>query len=130
MTMHVPYSHQCGVCESHYLPYDADVPCPKCGLVEGERFDYIPQAVASMRINKQSGGSYTPGAWFVGSLGDHILHLLFGIFDAYEARQEQIGFEQFIDEILSRITWDDQEYLREHLRGIAIRVHEELTLPG
>lgn len=125
MTLHVVYTHQCGACQAYYIPYDTDVPCPRCGLVEEERFDYIPQAVASMRFNK-SGGTYTPGAWWVGSLGDHLLMLLFGLFDSYEAQQGQAAFESFLDNALQRMEWGDQEYMREHLQGIALRVREEL----
>lgn len=125
MTMHVVYSHECGNCKAYYIPHDADVPCPRCGQVEAERFDYIPQAAASMRFNKESGGSYTPGAWWVGSLGDHILRLLFGLFDAYEA-QKEAPFEQFLGQRLAEMEWGDQEYMRDHLRGIALRVRDEL----
>lgn len=126
MTMHVVYSHECGACQAYYIPYDADVPCPRCGVVEPDRFDYIPQAAASMRANKQSGGSYTPGAWWVGSLGDHILLQLFGLFDGFEAQRGQAAFEPYLDDALGRMQWGDQEYLRSHLRGIALRVREVL----
>lgn len=126
MTMHVVYSHECPNCKAYYIPYDADVPCPRCGEVEEERFDYIPQAAMSMQYNKRGGGTYTPGAWWVGSLGDHILHLLFGIFDAYEANKGEAGFEQFLDQRLAQMQWGDQEYLGKHLRGIALRVRQEL----
>lgn len=126
MTMHVVYSHECPSCKAYYIPYDADVACPKCGLVEAERFDYIPQAAASMQVNKQHGGTYTPGAWWVGSLGDHILRLLFGLFDSYDEVKGEAGFEQYLDQRLAQMEWGDQEYMRAHLRGIALRVSEEL----
>jgi hypothetical protein len=126
MTMHVVYSHECGGCKAFYIPYDAEVPCPRCGIVELERFDYIPLAAASMRVNKDHGGSYTPGAWWVGSLGDHILSVLFGLFDSYEAQQGQVAFEPFLDDALQRMQWGEQEYLRGHVRGIAMRVRAEL----
>ncbi len=126
MTMHVVYSHECENCKAFYIPYDPDVPCPRCGQVEEERFDYIPQAAASMRVNQMSGGSYTPGAWWVGSLGDHILLLLFGVFDAYEAEPERPAFEQFLYQRLAQMQWGDQEYMRDHLRGIALSVRDGL----
>lgn len=34
MTMHVVYDHECPACEALYIPYDEDVPCPRCGIVE------------------------------------------------------------------------------------------------
>ena len=125
MTLHVVYTHQCGACQAYYIPYD-DVPCPRCGQKETERFDYIPQAVESMRYNLQTGGSYTPGAWWVGSLGDHILSLLFGLFDGYEEQKGAVGFEEYLVDRLLAMQWGDQDYLREHLHGIALRVREEL----
>jgi hypothetical protein len=125
MTMHVVYTHECGGCGAFYIPYDKEVPCPRCGLVEDERFDYIPQAVASMRINKAR-GSYTPPVWWVGSLGDHLLLVLFGLFDRYEARAGGAGFEAFLDEDLGAVDWGDQGYLRDHVRGIALRVRDEM----
>jgi hypothetical protein len=128
MTMHVVYSHECPTCKAFYIPYDSDVPCPRCGAVEKERFDYIPQAVDSMRINKQMGGTYTPGAWWIGSLGDHILSVLFGLFDGYKAQEGQMAFEPFIENALERMKWGDQDYLRTHIQGIALRVREGLDV--
>src|SRR5262249_14641673 len=126
LTLHVVYTHECGGCGAYYIPYDADVPCPRCGLVERERFDYIPQAAASMRYNKEWRGKYMPGAWWIGSLGDHILHVLFGLFDDYEAQQEDIAFESFVDGALADREWGDQDYMRPHIRDIALRVREVL----
>jgi hypothetical protein len=126
MTMHVVYDHECPSCGAHYIPYDENVPCPRCGAVESARFDYIPQAAASMRVNKEFGGSYRPPAWWVGSLGDHILHLLFGLFDGYEAQRGTLPFEAYVSERLHLMQWGDQEYLRNHIAGIAMRVRDEL----
>jgi hypothetical protein len=103
VTLHVVYSHECSGCKAYYIPYDTEVPCPRCGLVEARRFDYIPQAAASMELNKEEGGSYTPPAWWIGSLGDHLLSLLFDLFDAYEAQRGQLAFEAFLDDALGRM---------------------------
>jgi hypothetical protein len=120
------YTHQCPQCAAFYIPYDQDVPCPKCGQVEEERFDYIPQAVASMQFNKKSGRSYTPGAWWVGSLGDHILSILFGLFDGLPAGTDTAELDSYLAERLGRVQWGDQEYLRDHVHAIALRIGEEL----
>ena len=83
MTLHVHYDHQCPNCMAYYIPYDKDVPCPCCGFVEQERFDFIPQAAMSAHYNLETQGSYVPGAWYTGSLGDHILSLLFPLLEKY-----------------------------------------------
>ena len=125
MTNHISYSHRCPRCEAHYIPYDQDVACPRCGLLESGRYDFIPQALSSMVYNKQTGGQYTPEVWWVGSLGDHILNVLFGLFDAFE--QSLSGsFEQFARRYLASMHWGEQGYLRGHIEGIALRIQAEL----
>jgi len=124
MTIHVNYDHQCPQCQAYYIPYDAQVPCPKCGLVEKERFDFIEQAAESMRFNI-SNGSYTPAAWWIGSFGDHILSLLFPLFDAYE-EDRPADFMVFAADQLGKMDWGDQSYLKEHVLGIAVRLHDTL----
>ena len=130
MTLHVVYDHECGGCGAFYIPYDTDVPCPRCGVVEDERFDYIPRAVESVQFNKRSYGSYRPMAWWVGSLGDHILHVLFGILDAYEEKGAGQDFADFADSAVAEMDWGDQDYLKIHVRDIAIRIHGALGAPG
>jgi hypothetical protein len=39
MTLHIHYTHQCPSCGAYYIPCDKNVPCPRCGVVEQERFD-------------------------------------------------------------------------------------------
>ncbi len=122
MTTHVIYNHQCSNCQAFYIPYDLYVVCPNCGVLEGERFDFIPQAIASLKINKEYEGSFTPGAWLIQSLGDHILHILFNILGGFEARVVDEDFGVFLERALSAMNWDGQIYLREHIRGIALKV--------
>ncbi len=129
MTLHVVYDHACEHCGAFYIPYDREVPCPNCGAVEEERFDYIPQAVQSLRFNKRRGGTYMPPAWWVGSLGDHILRLLFSLFDAYESREANEGFAEFAASYLADMNWGDQGYLEKHVLAIAIRIQPELDRP-
>ncbi len=126
MTLHIQYDHRCPSCAAFYIPYDADVPCPQCGLLEEERFDYIPQATASMMFNKQRYGSYIPPAWYKGSLGDHILYLLFRLFAWYEEKTPSTDFNEFASEALSNMQWGDQQYLRGHVQGIALRIHQNM----
>jgi len=127
MSYHVVYNHQCPQCGAHYIPFDQDVPCPRCGHVEAERFDYIREAVASMRTHKKMWGVYTPGAWWVGSLGDHFLHLLFGVFDYYEERRPEPSFEEYVSGWVRRSEWGEHPYHRDHFLSIALRVQEELA---
>jgi hypothetical protein len=128
MTLHVHYDHQCPKCNAYYIPYDLDVPCPNCGLVEQERFDFIPEAVGSSRFNLNTRGSYVPGAWYTGSLADHILWLLFGLLEEQRKEPDGQSFNGMAHKALKHMNWGNQAYLRDHVWAIAVRVYEELTI--
>jgi len=131
MTLHINYNHSCSNCRAQYIPYDENVPCPNCNIIEEERFDFIPQAVISMRFNKRGSGTYTPGAWWVGSLSDNILRLLFSLFDSYEERQDkELSINSFASKWLSEINWEEQAYLEKHLLLIAERVGKIIYQEG
>lgn len=133
MTLHIDYTHQCGQCEAYYIPFEAAVVCPKCGADEDEVFTaFISEAAHSARFNLQR-GSFVPGAWWVGSFADHILRLLFNILEkhreqenALESAGAPVPFEPVARAIVDRIDFGKQEYLREHLYQIALRVRAEM----
>lgn len=124
MTVHASYTHQCPACEAFYIPFD-DVPCPRCGLVEKERDDFIPLAVTSVRWNIEMYGSYVPGAWFIGGLGDHLLLIVFRIFERWREHPE-FGFADAVERELSPRDWGDQAYLKNHVAMLAQRIYEEM----
>ena len=125
MTLHVVYSYNCPQCDAHYIPYAADVVCPRCGSPSTETFDYIPQAAQSIAYNLGRYGTYIPPAWWVGSLGDHILHTLFPVFETFRL-QTMTDFSAFAATYLSGLNWGDQLYLRDHVITIAVLVHDEM----
>lgn len=130
MTVHDSYTHECPQCAAYYIPFDKDLPCPRCGLVEEERYDFIPTAVCSVRWNIEMYGSYVPGAWFVGGLGDHLLLMVFYIFERWRKQPER-GFPPAIEEELSsRGDWGDQAYLKTHIGLLARRIYDEMQKPG
>jgi hypothetical protein len=124
MTVHASYTHQCPACEAFYIPFD-DVPCPRCGLVEKERDDFIPLAVTSVRWNIEMYGSYVPGAWFIGGLGDHLLWIVFHIFESWRNHPDS-GFSDAVERELSSRDWGDQAYLKDHVAMMAQRIYEEI----
>ena len=128
MTLHVSYDHECPKCNAYYIPYDVDVPCPSCGLVEQERFDFIPEAAASARFNLITHGSYVPGAWYAGSLADHILSLLFDLLEEHREEPDGQSFKPMAHNALKHMDWGDQKYLCDHIYSIAVRVFEELNM--
>jgi predicted nucleic acid-binding Zn-ribbon protein len=126
MSYHVTYNHKCPKCGAYYIPFDQAVPCPKCGEVESERFDFIPEAATSANINLIRGRRYVPVAWWVGSLGDHILRIIFGLLDEHRAHTARRAFPVIAAEALARMEWGNQLYFRDHIHAIACRVRDHL----
>ena len=130
MTYHVSFKHECPNCGAYYIPFDRDVPCPRCGELEEKRFDFIPRAAQSAHYNLTSRGGYVPSAWYVGSLGDHILHILFQVLDFHRKDTTGRPFSDVARDALSRMEWGDQLYLRDHIHAIACRVRDNLDQAG
>jgi predicted nucleic acid-binding Zn-ribbon protein len=126
MSYHVTYNHECLKCGAYYIPFDQAVPCPKCGAVESERFDFIPEAATSANINLIDRGRYVPIAWWVGSLGDHVLGIIFGLLDKHREDTARSAFPVIAAEALARMDWGNQLYLRDHILAIACRVRDHL----
>ncbi len=125
MTLHITYTFQCPECSAYYIPYDQNVPCPKCGKVEEKRYAaFVAEAAHSALYNLRT-GSYVPGAWWVSGLADHILLLLFRIFE-----QQRLSGKPMPDVLEewsnSNIEWGDQEYLKGFVKVLALRVFEQI----
>ena len=124
MTLHIQYDHECRHCGAYCIPYDK-VPCPRCGRMERKRFDFIPQAAQSALFNLRSQGCYVPAAWWVGSFADHLLLLLFRMLERHREDASR-PFEVVAREEVERMEWGEQEYGKEHLYAMALRVYEEI----
>jgi hypothetical protein len=125
MTLHISYNHQCPQCQAFYIPYDTNVPCPKCGCIEEKRFDFIPQAAASALCNLDE-GSYLPEAWLAGTFVDQALFLVFRTLEAHRTADEAGDFTDIARAFFDSLNWGDYGYAREHIFGIACRVFEEI----
>ena len=128
MTLHISYDHECPECKAIYIPYGNDVPCPKCGLFEEERFaDFVSQAAGSALYNLHSNGRYMPMAWGCFSLADSILMFLFQMLDSYKINDDGQDFEEFATEFVRNSQFEDSEYLRAYMGTLACLVHEEIV---
>ena len=127
MTLHIHYNHTCPKCDAYYIPYDDAVPCPRCGLIETERFDFVPEAARSALFNIQVYGSFVPSAWYVGSYGDHVLMLIFSILEQYRVNKKDTTFQTVVRAIADKMEFGDQEYAREYVVSLSARIFEEIS---
>lgn len=129
MTLHIPYNYQCSQCEAFYIPYDATIDCPNCGAKTPATdvfASFIERAADSARFNLRSNDSYIPGAWYIGSYGDHILSLLFRILEIHRTQEAAQSFAEVARQCVDDMQWGDQQYARDHIYQIALKVHEQL----
>ena len=114
-------------CEACYIPYSKEITCPNCGNEENKECDFIDLAAKSLDFNMACFESYIPGAWYTGCYSDHILSLLFNIFEAYRTENEQnLDFAAFAKNSVDAIKFGKQEYAHQHLMQITTAVYKKL----
>jgi len=124
MTLHISYDHMCPNCGTYYIPFDQDIDCPKCNLMEEEIFDFISEAAKSAYYNLMNEGRYQPASWYTGSYADHILRLLFIVLENYRSNEINLPFNEFAKEfVYKKINWEDETFYREYFFKIACRVY-------
>ena len=120
---------QCPACAAFYIPYSKDINCPKCGKNEGKECDFIDLAVASLQHNLSHDKSYVPGGWWTGCFSDHVLQLLFNLFESFRvANSEHKSFDEFAKTWIRSVNFEKQEYSRSHVLNIAINVNKKLNV--
>lgn len=132
MTLHSNHNwyseFNCPQCNALYVPYSKEVCCPKCGKCEEKDSDFIRLAISSIRFNRQEFQSYVPDAWYTGCFSDHILQLLFHIFEAYRLSQDSsVEFKSFVERWISKVDFGEHDYTRQHLLNAALDVYKILN---
>jgi len=118
---------QCPNCGAYYVPYAKHINCPKCGKNESRESEFIGLAVTSLRHNMKKWKSYMAKAWFKGCFSDHMLYLVFFVFEAFVQKGEKTEFENFVSEEIASIDFEDQEYLRKHLLEMVLDIRKEMS---
>lgn len=127
MTIHISYRHQCEGCQTEYIPYNEAVPCPKCGLVEEERYDLIPRAAYSALYNLEKVESYIPLAWGIFTLGDQILSFIFRLLEQDRLNPGELPFsDRARDFFYKSVDWGEHPYLRDYFYEIAVKVYDQV----
>ena len=127
MSYHIDYNHACEKCGCRYIPFDTKEPCPKCGVVEAGRFDFIPEAAQLAHLNIQETGSYILALPEGGSLIDTVLVLLFQVLEHCRTEDSGRPFAEVSEEYLSKVDWAGQEYFPGHFQRMVILIRDELN---
>jgi len=127
MTLHIHYDHKCPKCETPYVPYDAEVACPKCGLLEADRYDFVSEAANSALFNLNEFGQYTPMMWMVLSFGDELLSQAFYMLELHRIASElpfndlgQIYYDKFAPP-----DFPGSDYMRQYFARLCERISEK-----
>ncbi len=122
-------TYQCSVCAAFYIPFAKEIHCPKCGKNEGKACDFIEVAGSSLHYNLAQYGSYVPDGWYIGCYSDHVLDLLFTLFQAFRvANPDGKSFEPFAHAWIQGVDFSEQDYARAHVLHIALEVNKQMQL--
>lgn len=127
MSLHIDYDYKCPECGAEYVPYDKDIPCPNCGLLEEERYEtFVEETIGSMFYNTLTGFGFHPAAWYCTCIADHILQFIFRVFAVYERYCEEESWEHFAREYIRDSDFGDVEYMREYMDTLVRRIYVEI----
>jgi len=131
MTVHIKKPNfKCSECEAIFIPYKEGIKCPKCNKEVkediSEYLDFIDEITGSMKIHKIHYGQYSPDAWYVGSMSDHIQSLVFQTFDSMEHDLKNGKEKEYLSNFINKIKWksekSDHRYLKNYVKEIAFEV--------
>ncbi len=115
----------CPNCKASFIPYELKMSCPNCKTVQknipNEYLSFIDELIVSLRVNKIRGGSFLPGAWYMGSYAEHMQSIIFKLFYAVESKKLDInGLKKYMDDI----RWDQTTpYFKGYVTDMALRVY-------
>lgn len=82
MTIHSKVSYQCKFCCTNFVPIPEAPNCPRCQeIADGIFVDFVADTICSAKFNLSNYHSFYPGAWYVGTLGDHYYMMAFFFLD-------------------------------------------------
>jgi DNA-directed RNA polymerase subunit RPC12/RpoP len=128
MSLHINYDYECPECGAEYIPYDNEVPCPKCGFLEKKRYAaFVEDVVQAMGYNALTGFGCMPAAYTITCIADSVSIFLFKLFECYSQYRDEQSFESFVQEFIRNSYFEDAEYMREYMGVLAHRVYQEIT---
>lgn len=125
MTLHVYCNYKCSKCNAFYIPYEEQLPCPRCGNISDKSIDFIYQAVESVNYNLKRYGSYVPPAWGADNYGDYVMRLIFNVLQSYYYSKETISFEEYTRNYFDKLKWEEP-FVKNHMYDVICRVNEKL----
>jgi hypothetical protein len=128
MTYHIKLEDfYCPTCLSVYIPYEKNLPCPKCGsinvITDEKYFEFIPKVLLSMKAHKSEFGRYVPDAWYRGSYAELIQSTTFKTFDTLEKSKNLSTVK--IKELLSQNFSEVEKWEKDHLTAIELSIFDK-----
>lgn len=119
-------NYQCPRCQSFLLPYKRGILCPNCDMAVDDAdttkyLDVINSIAGSMELHKAEHGTYFPGAYATLDFMDYMQGVIYRIFDSMEKAKPE-NEEQYLMDLLDKIGWGNQAYLKSHIEDIALEI--------
>jgi len=119
-------NHSCRLCGAFFIPFKEDIECPHCGVRATDEAvekyaQFIPELVATAKLNKLRYGQYIPPQWPVGLMVKDVQLFMFELLDMLETKKPKNKKTFFKKTILDAMGEHGQE-LAAHLGDIAREV--------
>lgn len=124
----------CKKCNAVFVPFKKDIACPNCGRLIPNDFDmdfnFIPDTIDAMLYHKQRYGHYSPDGWYMGSITEQIMSVVFDAFDLLEQdkpKDQKEYLTNWLDETLTP-NRKEEAYLINHTKDIIfemLKIYQE-----
>lgn len=127
-------NHKCSECETDYIPYSNEIPCPKCGdKVKMKDYPELIDGICeSFLYNINNFESFVPICWAAIDISDSLQMFLFGLFrnwmkeaEDHEPQTRTKAFEEFLNKVNKIVDLGDRDYMLDYLKTLAMDVYEE-----
>jgi hypothetical protein len=120
----------CPSCSAEFVPFETPQQCPRCGSLSYAETSFLSDVVAGLRIHKRDYGTYTSGAYFVGSKAESIFHWCCQALDAASQEQEGQPTVESVTRCLETIDWGDLGYMKSYFIALLGLVIPHLSMPS
>lgn len=134
MTLHLHMKHTCSKCETHYIPYNSKITCPKCGdKPEMEDYpEFIDGICESFLFNLKQDGKFSAMCWATMDQSDEFQMFLFGVFDSWmleiedhEPQNRAKAFEKYYNKTMDEVDLHGADFFNDYIKALGFAVYNE-----
>jgi len=128
MTWHFfsPEEFECPSCSAEFIPFETPQTCPRCGHLSYSETSFLSDIVGGLRVHKKDYGTYTSGAYFVGSQAENIFYWCCCLLDEV-SKEGEVPTIEAVRCRLDAVDWGDNSHMKTYFGGLLSLVIPQLS---